>query len=116
MQVIAQTFGWDAQAAVNIAKNTHHLSQTPQLALIPSSPFANATSPILFGNAAVPMTSNATSLISFGNATLSNTSNGKWRRLVSADTVKIIEQQNAVDVDLYNFALATFKERFGEDC
>mmetsp|Transcript_84241 Transcript_84241/g.180524 ORF Transcript_84241/g.180524 Transcript_84241/m.180524 type:complete len:320 (-) Transcript_84241:85-1044(-) len=116
MQVIAQTFGWDAQAVVNMAKHTHHHEQTPQLAVIPSSPFANAPSPIFFGNATLSMTSNATSPILFGNATLSNTSKGKWRRLVDPHTVKIIEQQNALDVDLYNFALATFKERFGEDC
>jgi len=77
MQVIAQTFGWDAQAVVDMAKTVHERQQ-PEL-------IVNGTS-------------------------------SKWRQVTDPSIVKTIERLNAVDMDLYYFALATFKERFGEDC
>jgi len=50
------------------------------------------------------------------NGTSSTPVQGKWREATDPSIVKTIEQLNAVDMDLYYFALATFKERFGEDC
>ena len=39
-----------------------------------------------------------------------------WRDLSSSALVAAIEEANAVDVDLYRYAVQRFEERFGETC
>lgn len=40
----------------------------------------------------------------------------RWRETVKPQIVEFIEKQNQLDVDIYHYAIQSFKQRFSTDC
>jgi hypothetical protein len=98
MRVIARTFGWPESEVVKYAGGKHERSQdkTKDISWMrgSSSPFALSPSAI---------------------NELSGDSQS-WRDLSSSALVAAIEEANAVEMELYRYALQRFEVRFGETC
>mmetsp|Transcript_97994 Transcript_97994/g.227247 ORF Transcript_97994/g.227247 Transcript_97994/m.227247 type:complete len:351 (-) Transcript_97994:408-1460(-) len=97
VSVIAKALGWDAEEARQIAKDSHERRKgRAKVWLRPQN--ENHAVDLEAG----PLEDQAV--------------DAEWRRLVRKDVVHEIEKLNSVDVELHEYALKRFRERFGKNC
>lgn len=93
MQVIAEKLGWPVDETLKIAREQWSRRQDkPQASLS-----LQRRKPL------TPMKS-------------VNLQNSKWRDAVHPEVIQLIQEQNAVDMELFNYARQRFGERFGMAC